>query len=183
MIICITGMPGSGKSVAANYLARKGFEVIEMGDIIRDKMKKEGIKITNESIREYALSLRKRFGNDIVAKLTVQKINGKRKNMVIVGVRSKKEIDYFRKRLGNFYVIALTAPKMVRYKRLKERGRQDDVVTMKEFKYREEKERKYGVESAIKNADFVIANTSSINDLKKDIDSALALLKRSRKQS
>ncbi|MGC8699913.1 MAG: AAA family ATPase [Candidatus Micrarchaeia archaeon] len=177
MIICITGMPGSGKSVAANYLARKGFKIVEMGDTIRERMKKEGIRITNESIREYSLSLRKRFGNDIVAKLTVQKIKGNRKNIAIIGVRSKKEMDYFRKKLGDFYVLALTAPKMVRYKRLKKRGRQDDMITMKAFRYREEKEKKYGIESAIKNADFIISNTSSLNELKKNIDAVLTYIK------
>ena len=170
-------MPGSGKSSAAKHLAKRGFEAIEMGDIVRERAINEGIKITNTSLREYALSIRKKFGKEIVARLTIQKVKKVKKNVVIVGIRSKKEIDYFRSKLGNFYVIALTAPQEVRYKRLKERGREDDIKTLKEFKYREEKERKYGIESAIRNADFIISNTSSLNELKKNIDAVLTYIK------
>ncbi|MGC8662687.1 MAG: AAA family ATPase [Candidatus Micrarchaeia archaeon] len=178
MIICITGMPGSGKSLAANYLIEKGFEAVEMGDFVREKMKTEGIEITNKNIRDYALYLRKKFGKEIVAKLTINRIKGKNKNIVIVGVRSRIEIDYFKKNLGNFYVIALTAPKRLRYKRLKERGRTDDIYTIDEFNYREEKEKKYGMMSAIKSADFVISNTASQKELKKSIDAVIASIGR-----
>ena len=67
MIVCITGMPGSGKSVAADIMKKRGFKVLEMGNVVREMMRKKGIKITNKSIREFALRLREEGGRTAVA--------------------------------------------------------------------------------------------------------------------
>ncbi|MFP3215024.1 MAG: AAA family ATPase [Candidatus Micrarchaeota archaeon] len=173
IVVGITGMPGSGKSLAAQYLIRKGFEKVEMGDIIREEMKKKKMRITNKSIREFSLLLRKKFGNDVVARLTLRELRKKKGNIVIVGLRGVGEIRYFRKRMKQFYVIALVAPKSLRYKRLRARGRDDDPKNIKEFEFREAKEKRYGIEGAIRNADFIISNTSSVKQLKRDLDSLL----------
>jgi len=173
IVVGITGMPGSGKSLAAQYLVRKGFEKVEMGDIIREEMKKKKMRITNKSIREFSLLLRKKFGNDVVARLTLIELRKKKGNIVIVGLRGAGEIRYFRKRMKQFYVIALVAPKSLRYKRLRARGRDDDPKNIEEFEFREAKEKRYGVEGAIRNADFVVSNTSSVKQLKRDLDSLL----------
>ena len=170
IVIGITGMACSGKSLAAQYLVRKGFEKVEMGDIIREEMKKKKIRITNKSIRGFSLLLRKKFGNDVVARLTLRELRKKNGNIVISGLRGIGEIEYFRKRLKHFYVIALTAPKSLRYKRLKARGRDDDPKNIKEFEFREAKEKRYGIEGAIRNADFIISNTASVKQLKKNLD-------------
>ena len=170
IVIGITGMPGSGKSLAAQYLVRKGFEKVEMGDIIREEMRKKKIKITNKSIREFSLLLRKKFGNEVVARLTLRELRKKKGNIVIVGLRGVGEIEYFRKRLKHFYVIALVAPKLLRYKRLRARGRKDDPKNIKEFEFREAKEKRYGIEGAIRNADFIVSNTASAKQLKRDLD-------------
>jgi len=173
IVVGITGMPGSGKSLAAQYLVRKGFEKVEMGDIIREEMKKKKMRITNKSIREFSLLLRKKFGNDVVARLTLRELRKKKGNIVIVGLRGFGEIRYFRKRMKQFYVIALVAPKSLRYKRLRARGRDDDPKNIEEFEFREAKEKRYGIEGAIRNADFVVSNTSSVKQLKRDLDSLL----------
>ncbi|MFP3278516.1 MAG: AAA family ATPase [Candidatus Micrarchaeota archaeon] len=170
VVVGITGMPGSGKSLAAQYLVRKGFEKVEMGDVVREEMRRKKIRITNRSIREFSLLLRKKFGNDVVAKLALRELRKKKGNIVIVGLRGVGEIKYFRKRLKHFYVIALVAPKLLRYKRLRARGREDDPKNMKEFEFREAKEKRYGIDGAIRNADFVVSNTASVKQLKRDLD-------------
>jgi Dephospho-CoA kinase len=40
-IICIAGMPLSGKTTAANFLNEIGYSVVSMGDIIRNLYKKK----------------------------------------------------------------------------------------------------------------------------------------------
>ena len=37
LIVCLTGMPGAGKSTVAIVLKEKGFSVIIMGDIVREE--------------------------------------------------------------------------------------------------------------------------------------------------
>ena len=37
LIVCLTGMPGAGKSTVADSLKKKGFLVITIGDIVREE--------------------------------------------------------------------------------------------------------------------------------------------------
>ena len=46
-LIAIVGMSGSGKSIATDYLEKKGWNKIYFGGVIYDRMKKEGIEITS----------------------------------------------------------------------------------------------------------------------------------------
>ncbi|MGC8587106.1 MAG: AAA family ATPase [Candidatus Micrarchaeia archaeon] len=171
MIICITGMPGSGKSVTADILGKMGFKIIEMGDLIREEMKRNGIKVTNENMRNFAIDIRKRGGNDIVAKLTAKKIKNLRNRgkIAIVGVRNADELSYFRRIFKRFATVEIYAPAKSRYERLEGRGRKDDPKNYNEFKFREKKEGKLGIASAIMSTDYVVLNTGSIADLKKSL--------------
>ena len=45
LIVCLTGMPGAGKSTVANMLKEKKFHVIIMGDIIREKAIEKKIEL------------------------------------------------------------------------------------------------------------------------------------------
>ena len=180
MIICITGMPGSGKSELSIMLKRRGFEEFEMSSIPREQMRDKGIPINNETLRNYSMELRKKYGFDIVAKELIKKIKKSRHaNIVIAGVRSDAELKLFRKHLKNLYVIALIAPQKVRYRRLINRGHEDDFETHREFEWREKKEKAYGMESAIDAADFVISNTGTLKELGKNLDIVLSNVKKS----
>ena len=61
-IICLTGMPGSGKSVVANVARSMGIPVLVMGDVVRDEAKKRGIELTPDNLTRLALQLRKEHG-------------------------------------------------------------------------------------------------------------------------
>jgi dephospho-CoA kinase len=39
LIVCLTGMPGAGKSSVASFLKEKGFAVVTMGDAVREEAK------------------------------------------------------------------------------------------------------------------------------------------------
>ena len=41
LIVCLTGMPGAGKSTIAEGLQSKGYEIINMGNAVREEAKKE----------------------------------------------------------------------------------------------------------------------------------------------
>lgn len=169
-------MPGSGKSVVAGLLERKGFRIFEMGNVVREMMRKKHITITNHSIREFSLSLRKKYGNDVVAKESVKQLKKLKGNVVISGVRSINELKYFRKSIPGLILVAMVAPKETRFHRLKDRNRKDDPKTLKDFEYRETKEKVYGIPKAVKMSDFIMSNAGDRKELKKSIDIVLERL-------
>ncbi len=166
VVLCIIGMPGSGKSTLASILARKSFSVFEMGDVVRNMMNKEGIEINNHTIREFALRIRKEQGSTAVSKYAAREIRGIKGDVVVSGVRSTSEINYFKKHIkGSIYIVRITAPMRTRYRRMKRRHRKDEPETYKDFLWREEKEKRYGVVAAEKHVNFTVINNGNMNAL------------------
>ncbi len=158
MIICITGMPGSGKTELAHMLAGKGFKVIEMGDLLRQAVQKAGLDPIEKNVGAYATKHRQETGRTeifaVEAVPLIEKMHGK--DIVIAGARSEKEIEYFKKALKHMFTIAIVASPEVRFRRLSARGRSDDHVSLANFNARDERERGYGIESVIADADYII---------------------------
>jgi len=187
MIVCIVGYMASGKSTVANIFKTKGFKIVEMGDTVREEMKRRGIEINSESVRTFSAKLRKEQGNAAVAKLTLKKIKNTKGNIAITGMRSLHEYNYFKKKLKDIKIIAVSAPERMRFKRMLKRNKPDDPKTLSEFRKIEEKERrgfatskseeKYGIDKVIDNADFVIFNTSTQKALKEDVSNLIKTLK------
>ncbi|MGC8676553.1 MAG: AAA family ATPase [Candidatus Micrarchaeia archaeon] len=185
MMLCIVGYMGSGKSTAAVLLKRRGFKIIEMGDTVREEMKKNGMEINSKSVRAFAAGLRQQYGNDIVARLASKKLDSF-KNVVIVGVRSTYERDYFKKLFSDFVVVAIVAPERMRFSRIRKRRKPDDPKTLAEFRKIEAKERSgfeskrdeaHGIGRIIDEADYVLFNTATVSQLSKDVASLLTYLK------
>ncbi len=171
MILFITGKSGSGKTESSKILAKFGFDIIEMGSIIKEEMEKQNIPQTPKNTKEFMLKLRELHGNEIVAKKTLEKIkNTQNKNIAIIGIRSVAEQSFFKQNLNDSYSISLIVPIEERFKRVSVRGRVDDPKTLDEFmKYREENQIKVGIEEAIENSQYKIENTGSLEDLEKNI--------------
>ena len=70
-LIAIVGMSGSGKSVATDYLEKKGWKKIYFGGITYKLMKEANIEITpdGKSEKEFREKLRKEHGKECYAKL------------------------------------------------------------------------------------------------------------------
>ncbi len=184
MIIAIVGLPGSGKSTAAQLLREDGFDVIELGDIWRELLRKNKIPRNNpRATREFTKNLRIRYGKDIYAKYAYRRIKKPNKNIVIMGVRSTYEMNYFKKYLNNIIVIAIISPLKMRFNRLKIRAKPEDPKTLKDFIWlntrekrgflSDKKEEKQGVVVLIKAADYIISNTSTVGRLESALETAI----------
>ena len=174
MIICITGLPGAGKSTAGKILGRMGYRIYELGDIVREMMNEQGIKLTPESDRQFTMSLRKRHGNLVTVRYLLKKVKlGSNRNIAIVGIRSKAELDYIRKR-AKVVTIAVVAPVKLRFERIKRRRRPDAPGTIAEFvRDRDEKEAKWGELAAIKSADYIVSGAGNIVGLRHAVRTVL----------
>jgi len=164
LIFCITGMPGSGKSVVSEAAKSVGIKVVSMGDVIREEAEGRGIEKSPSSIGNLMLQLRNEEGKDAVAKRCLKKALGASPDSIIEGVRSLEELDYFRSQ-AEVCLIAVHASPRTRFERLLKRGRSDDPKDWETFRERDMRELKVGIGSVIAMADKVFINEGSLPDL------------------
>lgn len=170
-VLCIVGMPGSGKSEAVKFFESRGIPVIRMGDVVREEAKKRGYEITPDNLGRVSIGLRKEFDDDEIARRCIGKIANMRAELVVIeGIRSLSEVEFFKRSFaGELYTIAVRSPPKLRFARLKARGRGDDPETWKEFKERDKRELGYGMGRAISSAEFKIDNESDLSELEKKV--------------
>lgn len=162
-VLCITGMPGSGKSTVAECLKKKGFSVINMGDVVRDEVKRRNIEPTDMNLGNLMLRLRKDLGPGAVAHLIVDEIQkmGTRDDdidkFVIDGIRSVQEVEVLQS-IGRVKLLAIHASVNTRYDHLKKRARDDAPVNEYDFSKRDKREMTVGIGEAITMADEIVSN-------------------------
>jgi dephospho-CoA kinase len=163
LIVCITGMPGAGKSSVASFLKEKGFAIVTMGDVIREEAKRQGLEPTDVNLGKMMLKLRQDLGPGAVGHIVLQKLarDGDSSSKVVIdGIRSIAEVEVL-KNVGHVRLLAIHASQDTRFKRLKERGRADAPSNGNEFAVRDERELSVGVSESIALANEMISN----NDL------------------
>ena len=74
LIVGLSGMPGSGKSMVVNVAKSRGFGIIVMGDIIREETQRRGLMLTSKNIGDVMLDLRSKEGKSVIAKRCIPKI-------------------------------------------------------------------------------------------------------------
>ncbi len=129
-IICITGMPLAGKTLAASFAKEMGLPVINMGDKIREMARKNNIKI--KEIGDLILEIRNKYGRDAIAKECYEDIKKIKGDVIIEGIRNIEEVEYFSK-FGEVYIVAIFAPRKIRFERALKRKREDDPKNYEEF--------------------------------------------------
>ncbi|MCD6324452.1 MAG: AAA family ATPase [Desulfurococcales archaeon] len=159
VLVCVTGMPGAGKSVIAKHIAEAlGVGLISMGDAMRREAVRRGLGLDLESMMKFALSIRKERGEGAVAELVVKEMENMGSDVVVVdGVRSLAELNVF-SRTGKVVVVAVHASPRERFRRLRSRGRRDDPSTWDEFRRRDMDELRMGLGNVIALADVMVVN-------------------------
>lgn len=169
MIIGVSGTPASGKDTVAEYLEKeKGFDHISHSAILRELVKKQGLDLNLENLTE--------AGNKVGTKLVeiaLSRIN-KDRNTVVSSIRQVAEIETYKKE-KNFFMLFVEADARVRFERLKSRGRVGDSETFEQFidvEYRQSDGKSGGInlEGCKKQADFVIENNGTIDELYDQIE-------------
>lgn len=138
MIIGITGSFCAGKDTASDYLAKKGFIHYSLSDAIREEADKKQIKRTRENLQDLGNELRENYGNPVLANMAL-KIFENNKDYVVSSIRHSAEVDVLRKR-PDFFLVHIYSPAKIRFRRMKERNREEDPKTFREFLELEKKE-------------------------------------------
>ena len=178
LVVCITGMPGAGKSTASEVSAGMGFEVFRMGDDVRMEAERRKLVPTDENLGLVMLQLRQSGGPVAIAILCKQRIEREAKsNFVLIdGIRNMNEFLEFKK-LGNAVLVSIHASPEKRFKLLQERGRADSPSSLQSFESRDRRELSVGIGESIALADDVVINSGYLEDLKKEVAKILSAYK------
>lgn len=153
-------MPGAGKSTIADGLKSKGYEIINMGNAVRNEAKRRNLEPTGSNLGKLMLELREKNGPGAVAELVKPEIENSKSNVIIIdGIRSSPEIEVL-KNYGKVKLLAIHASTNTRFGFLKNRGRSDDPKTKENFEERDTRELGVGISNPIALSDDAISNNN-----------------------
>lgn len=170
MIVGITGKIGSGKDTVANILMKQGYEHISLSDFLREDLKRQKKPITRQNLIEHGSNIRKELGAQILAERAYSKI--KTTNCVITSIGRTEEVEFFKEK--NIKIIYVDATQKTRFKRIKQRKRENDPQKFTEFKKLEKiesqgKNQTRNLDAIKKKADIILTNNTTLTALNKKI--------------
>lgn len=174
LVLGLMGMPGAGKSVVVDVAKQMGYDVVVMGDVVREEVRKRGLECTPENLGKIMIELRQQYGASVIAKKCMPKIiEAAKKKVIVDGIRSSAEIEEFKKHFANFTLIAIIASPETRFKRVYQRKRSDDPKDWKIFQERDMRELSVGLGEAIAKADYTIENEDNLQTVKQHVEEVL----------
>jgi len=177
VVIALVGLPGSGKSIVAGMLEKRGFIRIRFGDTTDAEMKKRGLRPGEESEKLVREDLRKEIGMHAYAFLNLERIRKAKGDVVIDGLRSLEEYEYLKDELPDLVVIAVYAPQDVRYKRMAERAARPR--SPEEAKQRDIDEvQNLNVLGPIAHAEYTLVNDGGKEELEERLEKILEEMKK-----
>jgi dephospho-CoA kinase len=167
LVVGLTGMPGSGKSLVVEAAKGLGYDIVAMGDVVREQTRLAGLEPTPQNVGKVMLQLRAEEGNYVIAKRCIPKIEEQKRRKVLVdGLRSQFEADIFSNHFTNFFVLSVHASPQTRFERLCRRGRSDDPKTWEVFHERDMRELGVGLGTAMALSEKILSNDCSIEVFK-----------------
>ncbi|MCG2871312.1 MAG: AAA family ATPase [Sulfolobales archaeon] len=151
-------MPGSGKDTLSQAIKERGYKVIVMSEVLKERYAKEALP--GERLMDFAFRMRRERGRGFVAELTLEKLDPRDKVVVINGVRNWEEVEVFR-RVGEIVLIAIHSSPKTRYERLIKRGRTED-KKYEDLAKRDFEELQMGIGNVIAMADYVLTNEGDV---------------------
>jgi len=176
-ILAIVGMAGSGKSIAVDYLTKKGAPKVYFGGMILREMEKRGMEITEANEKQFREMIRETEGKDWVVKQVIENvkdlIEAGQKRIVLDGVYSWTEYKILKKEFPtNLTFIAMITPKALRFKRVAMRPERPlNTQEIQERDYAEIENLEKG--GPIVAADYFVLNDKTIAETQEQLDKIL----------
>jgi dephospho-CoA kinase len=175
MIVGITGSFGAGKGFVAEYLVtKKGFAHFSARTFIIKEIERRGLPVDRDSMTTVANDLRATHGPTYIFEQLVEMAKAHGGDAVIESIRAVAEAQYIKSQGG--IVLGIDADPQIRYERIVRRGSETDHVTFTEWRAQELRESnpddptKQDIFGALALSDTIIMNTSSVGDLKRQVD-------------
>lgn len=174
MIIGITGRYGAGKGAVVEILKEKGFIHFSARDLIKEECAVRGLIPDRQNLIDVANALRKEKAPYYIVEQLYHKAKSSNTNSIIESIRAVPEVEYLKSK-KDFYLLAIDANQKLRYERIKKRKLATDHVTFEEFVKLETVESvsadpaKISLNECIKQADILIINDGSWDELKEKV--------------
>lgn len=171
-IIAIVGLPGAGKTAAAEYYAKKNLPVVSFGKALNDYVDKNHLDHNEETHKKIREEWRKQYGREAFAILNEKRIKEALKGnsvVIIDGLRSWEEYVYLKKELPKvrIYLLAIFADKHLRYKRVSIRRSRNEL-------YGEERDMNEitgtNMGPTFAFADYLVKNNFSIDEFRDKLE-------------
>lgn len=120
-LIAIVGMPGAGKSLAADFFRSKNLPVLRFGDQTDIGLKELGLPLTEVNERKYREDLRRELGMAAMAikiEPRIQKVLKQSNTIVLDGLYSWEEYVFLKERFPSIELLCIYARPETRYTRL-----------------------------------------------------------------
>ena len=178
-IIAVVGKTGSGKDFFSNYI-KDEFESVDSFRFSQPLTEALGFffdKIKKEDQQWLSSALRDNYGEDILAKAIIKKIEKSEKEIIILnGARVEEDVDMVKSINGKVIFIDCEAYK--RWERIKGRGeKEDDNISFDKFSEMDQNRTEKQIENLKKESDFIIDNNGTVNDFKKEINRIINIIK------
>jgi len=154
-VLGLTGPLGVGKTTVADYLERAyGFVYFSISRIAVEKAEMYGI-VERMGIIEFGKTLRNERGQDILARMTWEKICRKRENLYVVdGIRYPPEVEFFRHRSSYFTLLGIECPQPTRLQRAVKRLNSIDSSSSDYLRMCDEEETVGGLRDTLLMSDY-----------------------------
>jgi dephospho-CoA kinase len=173
MILGITGEMASGKGTSADYLKRKkGAVIYKFSSSLRDITRRLYLEETRENLQKASTMVRETFGQDILCKVIHKDVEKDQNELIVIdGVRRQQDVQEFSK-LKEFKLVYIETSLEKRFERIKKRTENidDKDKTFEEFQIDNQREAEREIKKLKDEADFVVDNNGSFEDLYRQID-------------
>jgi len=171
-VIAIVGMPGVGKSVAADFFRGKSIPVLRFGDQTDIGLKELNLEKNEKNERWYREKLRKDLGMAAMAIKIHPRIEEQAKThkcILLDGLYSWEEYIYLREHYPDIRLLCIYAPPILRHKRLSIRSIRP--LTIQESESRDIAElQNLNKGGPIAYADYLIKNEGDEKEFQKELE-------------
>lgn len=173
IILGLAGEIASGKGTVAKYIVeRHSGSTHRFSTMLRDVAKRMYLEESRENLQKISTIFRENFHDDILSEvISKDVVNDSHEIVAVDGVRRLPDIEHLKK-IPGFKLVYIETDMQKCYDRIVKRGENSDdtTKTFEEFKHDHGREAERMIKDLKKDADFLVDNNNSFEDLYKQID-------------
>lgn len=182
MILGIAGTLGAGKGTVVEFLISKGFTHYSSSDLLIEILKERDETVDRDGMNRVANELRATNPAGVPAENYARyEADDGESDVIFESLHSVPEADFIRS-IGGI-VLGVTADPDIRYDRVVARGSVKDDITKEKFIEQQAREEqgtddvnKSNIFAILKDADFVITNNGTLEELEQQVNAVLQKL-------